>query len=55
MVIVQALFTQYDEIFQALMVKGDLLLSKPLLDLSFDDAIRWKLLTSKTSLSLPNT
>jgi hypothetical protein len=54
-VLVQAPFTQHDEIFQALMVKRDLLLSKPQLDLSFDDAIRRKLPTSKTSLSPPNT
>jgi hypothetical protein len=51
----QALNTEYDEIFQVLMVKGDVLLSKPLLDLNFDDAIRWKSMISKTSFSLPNT
>jgi hypothetical protein len=40
----------YDEIFQALAVERYLLFSKPHLDLSFDNVIRWKLLTSDTFL-----
>jgi len=54
-VLVQALNTEYDEIFQALVVKRDVLLSKPLLNLSIDTAIRWESLISKASFSLPNT
>jgi len=53
--LVQALHTEHCEIFQAVMVKRDVLLYKPLLVVSFDDAIGWNSLISKTSFSLPNT
>jgi len=54
-VLVQALHTEYGEIFQALMVKIDVLLSKPLMVISFDDIIRWNSLISEIPFSLPNT
>jgi hypothetical protein len=43
--LVQALHLAYDEIYQVLVVEGHILLSKPLLDLSFDGGVRWKLPT----------
>jgi hypothetical protein len=44
----------YNEIFQALMVEGDVLISKPLLDLAFDTVKRCKSPTSKKFLQIPN-
>jgi hypothetical protein len=43
----QALVVTYDEIFQALAVDGDVLLSKPFLYLGFDGAVGWKSPTSE--------
>jgi hypothetical protein len=40
--LVQALVITYDEIFQALAVKRDVLLLKLFLDLGVDNVIRWK-------------
>ena len=54
-VLVQALHTEHGEIFQALMLKRYVLLSKALLVISFDDAIGWNSPISKTSFSLSNT
>jgi hypothetical protein len=39
---VQAVVITHDEIFQALEVEGDALLTKPILDLGFDGVVRWK-------------
>jgi hypothetical protein len=44
----------YNEIFQALMVEGDVLISKPLLDVAFDIVKRCKSPTSKQFLQIPN-
>jgi hypothetical protein len=41
--LVQACVIINDEIFQALVVEGDVLLLKPFLDLRFDGVVRWKL------------
>jgi len=44
----------YNEIFQALMVQGDVLIPKPLLDLAFDTAKRCKSPTFEQFLQIPN-
>jgi hypothetical protein len=44
----------YNEIFQPLIVEGDVLISKPLLDLAFDTVKRCKSPTSKQFLQIPN-
>jgi hypothetical protein len=36
------IFVTYDEIFQALAVKGGVLFPLPFLDLGFDGVVRWK-------------
>jgi hypothetical protein len=40
----------YDDIFQALVVEGDILLLQPFLDLGFESAVRWKLQASMMCL-----
>jgi hypothetical protein len=48
--LVQALVITYDDIFQSLPVEGDVQLSKPFLDLSFDGVVRGKSPASETFL-----
>jgi hypothetical protein len=44
----------YNENFQALMVEGDVLISKPLHDLAFDTVKGFKSPTSEKFLQIPN-
>jgi hypothetical protein len=51
--LVQALVITYDETFQTLAVKGDVLLTKPVLDLGFDGVVRRKSPASEVFFRFP--
>jgi hypothetical protein len=51
--LVQAHVTTYNETFQTLAVKGDVLLLKPFPDLGFEDVSRWKSRASERFFQFP--